>query len=117
VLWLLSDSGRNIGDLRHKFCARTATLGFSNMTAKWPSMDRFWAPELAKQACSRAVNIGDWRCRLLGHEMTRLTRHGHFPRGRQRRAQRDQLASAGQLDWIEELLIPRQADYDRNSPK
>jgi hypothetical protein len=32
-------------------------------------------------------------------------------------AQRDQLASAGQLDWIEELLIPRQADYDRNSPK
>src|ERR1700732_2724683 len=35
------------------------------MTAKWPLMDRFWAPELAKQACSRAVNIGDWRCRLL----------------------------------------------------
>jgi len=29
------------------------------MTAKWPLMDRFWAPELAKQACSRAVNIGD----------------------------------------------------------
>jgi hypothetical protein len=28
-------------------------------------MDRFWAPELAKQACSWAVNIGDWRCRLL----------------------------------------------------
>src|SRR6266481_4560213 len=35
------------------------------MTAKWPLMDRFWAPELAKQACSWAVNIGDWRCRLL----------------------------------------------------
>jgi hypothetical protein len=25
-------------------------LGFSNMTAKWPLMDRFWVPELAKQA-------------------------------------------------------------------
>jgi hypothetical protein len=35
------------------------------MTAKWPLMDRFWAPELAKQACSWAINIGDWRCRLL----------------------------------------------------
>src|SRR5258706_6713555 len=35
------------------------------MTAKWPLMDRFGAPELAKQACPWAVNIGDWRCRLL----------------------------------------------------
>lgn len=30
-------------------------------------------------------------------------------------AQREQLAPAGQPDWIEKLLIPRQADYDRNS--
>jgi hypothetical protein len=38
------------------------------MTAKWPLTDLFWAPELAKQACSTAVNIGDGRCLLLEHE-------------------------------------------------
>jgi hypothetical protein len=65
VLWLLSHSGRNIGDLKQKFCAWTATLGFSNMTAKWSLMGRFWAAELATQACSWAVKIlaiGDAVC-------------------------------------------------------
>src|SRR4030095_14360658 len=46
------------------------------MTAKWPLMDRFWAPELAKQACSWAVNIGDWRCRLLRRMSPLVARTG-----------------------------------------
>ena len=32
-------------------------------------------------------------------------------------AKRDQLAPTRQVDWIEKRLIPRQADYNRNSAK